>query len=85
MKPSQMEGWLDASIRVYEKGRVLRYDAAQGWQEDLPGSVGPEQLWVPDPAGHWFCTGRSILRHKGRYERFTPFFDMLERHTQPHT
>jgi len=86
MKPSQLEKWLDVSISVYEKGWTFRYDAAHGWQEDYPSaSVGPEQLWFPDPAGYWFCMRHNCPRRKGDHERFTPFFDMLERHTQPHT
>lgn len=85
VKPSQLERWVDLCIRVYENGRMFRYDAAQGWQEDHPSaSVGPEQLWLPDSAGHWFCTSWSCSRRLGAHERFTPFFDMLARHAQPH-
>ena len=86
MKPSQLERWLDVSISVFEKGWTFRYAAAHGWQEDdPPASAGPEQLWFPDPAGHWFCMRHNCPRSKGDHERFTPFFDMLDRHTQPHT
>jgi hypothetical protein len=85
VNPSQLERWVDLCISVYEKGRMFRYDAAQGWQEDHPSArVGPEQLWVPDPAGHWFCSNWHSRRRPGDHESFTPFFDMLERHTQLH-
>jgi hypothetical protein len=85
VNPSQLERWVDLCISVYERGRMFRYDAAQGWQEDHPSaSVGPEQLWLPDSAGHWFCTSWSCSRRLGAHERFTPFFDMLARHAQPH-
>src|SRR5262249_5482050 len=31
----QLEHWLDASIRVYEKGRLLSHDAMRGWYDPL--------------------------------------------------
>jgi hypothetical protein len=86
VKPSQLEGWLDVSISVYEKGRIVRYDAAHGWQALSPsGNVNEEKLWLADRAGDWFCTSRYSMRRYGSHDIFTPFFDMLERHTQPHT
>ncbi|HEX6480006.1 MAG TPA: hypothetical protein VF043_14280 [Ktedonobacteraceae bacterium] len=95
MKPLQLEKWLDASIRVYEKGRVLSYDAAQGWydpEEQLaqnpkvllaPRNIKEEDLWLPDPTGGWFCNEYHSMRHDA--DLFTPFFEMLERHTQTRT
>lgn len=83
-EPFQLEQWLDASIQVYEKGRLMRYDAAQGWQEiaTLPaaGLLGTEQVWLCDPArGGWFTAPwRPCPRRDAR--RFVPFFAMLERH-----
>jgi len=78
-EPFQLEKWLDASIRVYEKGRVLHYDAAQGWHDPL-GDIHEEKLWLPDPAGGWYTNWPWSARHDAR--TFAPFFEMLERHTQ---
>jgi hypothetical protein len=81
-EPFQLEKWLDASIRVYEKGRVLHYNAAQGWHDSF-GNINEEKLWFPDPAGGWYTNWPWSRRHDAR--TFAPFFEMLERYTQPHT
>jgi hypothetical protein len=78
-EPFQLEKWLDAGIRVYEQGRVLHYDAAQGWH-DPSGEIHEEKLWLPDPAGGWYTNWPWSMRHDAR--PFAPFFEMLERHTQ---
>jgi hypothetical protein len=83
-EPFQLEPWLDASIRVYEQGRLLHYQAAHGWQDPF-GNVSEEKLWLADRAGDWFCTARNSTRRYGSHDIFVPFFEMLERHTQPHT
>jgi hypothetical protein len=95
VKPLQLEQWLDASIRVYEKGRVLSYDAAQGWYDPYeqlahnpkvllaPRTINEEDLWLPDQAFGWYTNWPWSIRHDA--ELFAPFFKMLERHTQLRT
>jgi hypothetical protein len=89
----QREQWLDASISVYEKGRLLSYDAVQGWYDPLerhaqdpkvvqaPRTFNEEDLWLPDKAFGWYTNWPWSLRHDAR--TFAPFFEMLDRQTQP--
>lgn len=85
-EPFQLEKWLDASIQVYEKGWLMRYDAAQGWHEIAAGRaaglLGTEQVWLYDPArGGWFTAPwQPCPRRNAR--PFVPFFAMLE-HNAP--
>lgn len=81
-------------IRVYEKGRVLRYDAAEGWYDPYeqlaqnpkvllaPRTINEEDLWLSDPTGGWFCSDQHSMRRYGHHDTFAPFFEMLEHHTQ---
>jgi hypothetical protein len=82
IKPFQLEKWLDVSIRVYEQGQVLHYETAQGWH-DPQGNINEEELWLLDPAEGWYTNWPWSLRHDARL--FAPFFELLERYTQPHT
>jgi len=96
VNPPQLEPWLDASIRAYEKGQVLSYDAVQGWYDPLeqrvrdpkvllaPRTINKEDLWLSASPGNWFCTNQHSMRRYGHHDTFAPFFEMLDRHTQPH-
>jgi hypothetical protein len=92
--PAQLEPWLDATITVYDQGRVLHFDAAQGWYDPAERyaqdpkviqtrrTVQEGDLWLPDPAGGWYTNWPWSLRRDAR--SFAPFFAMLDRQTQLH-
>lgn len=91
IEPAQLERWLDETIVIYDQGRVLHWDGAQGWYDPLD-DVEPQlhgrnslqgspsaPLWIPDPAGGWYTRQACSTRQNAR--TFAQFFEMLERQT----
>jgi hypothetical protein len=82
--PGQLERWLEGRIHIFEQGRLLRYDAAQGWYDpderdaqeyahdpsviQVTRTIIEGDLWVPDPDGGGWCTHWPVWR-SGNYRR----------------
>jgi hypothetical protein len=86
---AQLEHWLDGRINIFEQGRLLHFDAVQGWYDpdekraqeyaddpqviQVTRPVFEGDMWVPDPDGGGWCTHWPVWRTGNMRRDSRPF------------
>lgn len=82
LNTTQIDRWLDETITVYDRGRVLQLNDQKEWKP-LYWNLGYEgKFWVQTEENGWQTFRLWSERYfKNDSRRFVPFFSMLERYS----